>query len=148
MQEITRTIKAQPARGLQKNRLVLLVGSGTKAKTKAAEVIAGVVGVDLYRIDLNQVVNKYIGETEKNLAKLLDRAERAHAVLLFDEADVLFVKRTDTRAAHDRYANLETGYLLGRIETYKGIVIVSTNLMPNMDKAKLRRADWVLKFPK
>ena len=114
----------------------------------AAEVIASVLGVDLYRIDLKQVVNKYIGETEKNLAKLFDRAERANTVLLFDEADALFDKRIDVRATHDRYTNLETGYLLQRIETYKGVVILSTNLIRNIDKAMHRRADWIVEFSK
>jgi SpoVK/Ycf46/Vps4 family AAA+-type ATPase len=148
MQEITRTIKAQPSLAPAKSKLVLFSGSRAKTKTMAAEVIASVLGVDLYRIDLKQVVNKYIGETEKNLAKLFDRAKRASSVLLFDEADALFGKRTDARAAHDRYANLETGYLLERIETYKGVVILSTNLISNMDKAIHRRADWVVEFSK
>jgi SpoVK/Ycf46/Vps4 family AAA+-type ATPase len=146
MQEITRTIKAHPQRASEKSRLVLFVGSSAKAKTMAAEVIAGGLGVDLYRIDLKQVVNKYIGETEKNLGKLFDRAERANTVLLFDEADALFGKRTDARAAHDRYANLDPGNLLERIETYNGVVILSTNLIRNMDKAMHRRADWVVEF--
>ena len=146
MQEITRTIKAHPQQASEKSRLVIFVGSNAKAKTMAAEVIAGVLGVDLYRIDLKQVVNKYIGETEKNLNKLFDRAERANTVLLFDEADALFGKRTDMRAAHDRHANLEIGYLLQRIETYKGVVILSTNLIGNLDKAMHRRADWMVEF--
>ena len=115
-------------------------------KTMAADVIAGALGVDLYRIDLKQAINKYIGETEKNLSKVFGRAEAANAVLLFDEADALFGKRTDARTAHDRYANQETSYLLQRIETYKGVVILSTNLMRNMDKVIRRRADWVIEF--
>ena len=148
LQEITRTIKAQPLRASTKSRLVLFAGSSAKTKTMAAEAIAADLGVDLYRIDLKQVVNKYIGETEKNLAKLFDRAERDKTVLLFDEADALFGKRTDVRATHDRYANLETGYLLQRIETYKGVVILSSNLIRNIDKAMHRRADWVVEFSK
>lgn len=148
MQEITRTVKAHPLRDSEKSRLVLFAGSNAKVKTMAAEVIAGVLGVDLYRIDLKQAVNKYIGETEKNLGKLFDRAERANTVLLFDEADAVFGKRTDARAAHDRYANLETGCLLKRIETYKGVVILNTNLIRNMDKTIHRRADWVVEFSK
>ena len=148
MQEITRTMKTQPLRDSEKSRLVLFAGSSAKTKTIAAEVVANVLGVDLYRIDLKQVVNKYIGETEKNLAKLFDWAKRANAVLFFDEADALFGKRTDVRAANDRYANLETGYLLERIEIYNGVVILSTNLIRNMDKAIHRRADWMVEFSK
>lgn len=148
IQEITRTIKAQPLGASGKSRLVLFAGLSAKAKTMAAEAIAGVLGVDLYCIDLKQVVNKYIGETEKNLRKLFDKAERTNTVLLFDEADTLFGKRSDVKNSDDRYSNLELGYLLKRIQTYKGIVILSTNLKHNIDGIIPRRADWVVEFSK
>ena len=127
---------------------VLLCGGSATTREIAINILVDELQLKLSRIDLAGIVSKYIGETEKNLAKLFDRAERANTVLLFDEADALFGKRTVVRATHDRYTNLETGYLLQRIETYKGVVILSTNLIRNIDKAMHRRADWIVEFSK
>ncbi len=125
----------------------LFAGESGTGKTMAAEVIAGDLGLDLYRIDLSAVVSKYIGETEKNLRRLFDAAEASGAVLLFDEADALFGKRGEVRDGHDRYANLEVAYLLQRMETYRGLAILTTNLRSNVDRAFLRRLRFVVQFP-
>lgn len=117
----------------------LFSGPPGTGKTLAAQVIANQVDFDLYRIDLSQVVNKYIGETEKNLAKLFDEAAKAQIILFFDEADTLFGKRSDVKDSHDRYANLEVGYLLQRLEAHPGLCILATNLEQNLDEAFLRR---------
>jgi len=121
-------------------------GSGT-GKTLAAEVIAGELGLDLFVIDLSQIVNKYIGETEKNLRRVFDAAERGGAVLLFDEADALFGKRSEVKDSHDRYANIEVSYLLMRMESYRGLAILTTNLRKALDTAFLRRLRFVVEFP-
>jgi len=121
-------------------------GSGT-GKTMAAEVIANALGLDLYRIDLAQVVSKYIGETEKNLDKVFTAAGDANAVLLFDEADALFGKRSEVKDSHDRYANLEISYLLQKMEQYEGIAILATNLADNLDQAFRRRLAFSVHFP-
>ena len=113
----------------------------------AAEVIAHELQLDLYKIDLSGVVNKYIGETEKNLAKIFHEAEASNAILFFDEADALFGKRTKISDAHDRYANIETSYLLQRMEAYEGVVILATNLRENMDEAFTRRIRFIVDFP-
>ena len=105
----------------------LFAGPSGTGKTLAAEVLANSLQLDLFRIDLSQVVSKYIGETEKNLRRLFDEAEDSSAILFFDEADALFGKRTDVRDAHDKYANQEVAYLLQRIESYAGLVILATN---------------------
>ena len=115
-------------------------------KTMAAQILAADLRLDLYRIDLSQVVNKYIGETEKQLDKVFEQAEAANAVLFFDEADALFGRRTEVRDAHDRYANVETGYLLQRLEMYSGIAILATNLRRNLDEAFLRRFHVVIEL--
>lgn len=120
--------------------------SGT-GKTLAAEVIANELGLDLYRIDLSGVVSKYIGETEKNLRRIFDAAETAGAVLLFDEADALFGKRSDVRDSHDRYANIEVSYLLQRMEEYRGLAILTTNMKQALDPAFTRRIRFVVQFP-
>jgi hypothetical protein len=120
--------------------------SGT-GKTLAAEVMANELKVDLYHVDLSQMVSKYIGETEKNLEKVFTAAESAGALLLFDEADALFGKRSDVKDAHDRYANIEVGYLLQRIEAYDGLVVLTTNLKGSLDAAFLRRFRFVVPFP-
>jgi vesicle-fusing ATPase len=125
----------------------LFSGESGTGKTMAAEVIAGDLGLDLYRIDLSATVSKYIGETEKNLRHVFDAAEGSGAVLLFDEADALFGKRSEVRDAHDRYANLEVAYLLQRMESYRGLAILTTNLRSNVDKAFLRRLRFVVQFP-
>jgi hypothetical protein len=120
--------------------------SGT-GKTLAAEVMANELKVDLYHVDLSQMVSKYIGETEKNLEKVFTAAESAGALLLFDEADALFGKRSEVKDAHDRYANIEVGYLLQRIEAYDGLVVLTTNLKGSLDAAFLRRFRFVVPFP-
>ena len=125
----------------------LFVGPSGTGKTMAAEVIAHELQLDLYKIDLSGVVNKYIGETEKNLAKIFHEAEASNAILFFDEADALFGKRTKISDAHDRYANIETSYLLQRVEAYEGIVVLATNLHENMDEAFTRRIKFIVDFP-
>jgi SpoVK/Ycf46/Vps4 family AAA+-type ATPase len=124
----------------------LFAGNYSTGKTLAAEVLAKELILDLYRIDLGQVVSKYIGETEKNLAKIFDEAETAGAILFFDEADALFGKRSEIKDSHDRYANIEIRYLLQRIERYKGLVILSTNNKDHIGKVFLRRFQYVVDF--
>jgi SpoVK/Ycf46/Vps4 family AAA+-type ATPase len=119
--------------------------SGT-GKTLAAKVLAAVLQSDVYRLDLASVVNKYIGETEKNLSQLLARAEELDVILLVDEGDSLMTNRTDVKSANDRYANLETNYLLQRLETYQGVVIVTTNAGNRIDQAFKRRFDVLVDF--
>jgi SpoVK/Ycf46/Vps4 family AAA+-type ATPase len=124
----------------------LFHGPPGTGKTLAARILAREVGLDLYRIDLSQTMDKYIGETEKNLSRIFDAAREANAVLLFDEADAVFGKRTQVRDAHDRYANVETAYLLQRLEEHEGPVILCTNLFANLDDAFLRRLHIVARF--
>ncbi|MGW0535185.1 AAA family ATPase [Streptomyces sp. NPDC003032] len=121
-------------------------GSGT-GKTLSAEVVAGELGLDLYVVDLSAVVDKYIGETEKNLERIFSEADRTDAVLLFDEADAVFGKRSEVKSSHDRYANLESAYLLQRLEAFDGIAVLTTNLRANIDDAFTRRLDLVVDFP-
>ena len=121
-------------------------GSGT-GKTLAAEVLAGELGLDLFVIDLSQVISKYIGETEKNLRRVFDAAERGGALLLFDEADALFGKRSEIKDSHDRYANIEVSYLLMRMEAYRGLAVLTTNMKKALDSAFLRRIRFVVDFP-
>jgi hypothetical protein len=125
----------------------LFSGPPGTGKTMAAEVIASELRLPLYRIDLSQVVNKYIGETEKNLRRLFDAAEASDLVLFFDEADALFGKRTEVKDAHDRYANLEISYLLERMERFKGLAILATNRRKDLDEAFLRRLRFSIEFP-
>ena len=125
----------------------LFAGASGTGKTLAAEVVAGALRLDLYRIDLSQVVSKYIGETEKNLQRVFDAAETAGAVLLFDEADALFGKRSEVKDSHDRYANMEVSYLLQRMETYRGLAILTTNLQQAIDPAFKRRIRFIVQFP-
>ena len=125
----------------------LFSGPPGTGKTVAAQVIAADVGLPLFRIDLSGVVSKYIGETEKNLAKIFDRARAGNAVLFFDEADALFGKRTEVSDAHDRYANIETSYLLQKLEEHDGVVILATNLRGNLDDAFTRRIRSIVEFP-
>ncbi|MBK6467777.1 MAG: ATP-binding protein [Rhodobacter sp.] len=126
---------------------VLFTGPPGTGKTMAAEAIAAEVGMPLYRIDLSQVVNKYIGETEKNLARLFDAADSGDAILFFDEADALFGKRTEVKDAHDRYANLEVSYLLERMERFRGMAILASNRRKDLDEAFLRRLRTIVTFP-
>jgi SpoVK/Ycf46/Vps4 family AAA+-type ATPase len=126
---------------------ILFSGPPGTGKTMAAEVIARELELDLYKIDLSQVVSKYIGETEKNLDRIFTAAESTNAVLFFDEADSLFGKRSQVHDAHDRYANIEIGYLLQKMEEYTGIAILATNLRNNMDEAFLRRVKFSVEFP-
>jgi adenylate kinase family enzyme len=126
---------------------VLFSGSPGTGKTMAAEILAIKLDLPLYRIDLSQVVNKYIGETEKNLKKIFDAADQSDTILFFDEADALFGKRTDVKDSHDRYANLQTSYLLERMERFKGLAILATNRKKNIDEAFLRRLRYIIDFP-
>jgi hypothetical protein len=125
----------------------LFAGPPGTGKTMAAEIVSGDLGLDLYRIELSAVVSKYIGETEKNLEQIFHVADQGDAVLLFDEADAIFGKRSEVRDAHDRYANLEVSYLLQRLERYAGLAILTTNMRANIDEAFLRRLDCVIEFP-
>lgn len=124
----------------------LFTGRSGTGKTLAAKILASEVGTDIYRVDLASIVNKYIGETEKNLHKVLTRAEALDVILLLDEGDALLGSRTDVKNANDRYANLETNYLLQRLENYQGVVLITTNLADNIDKAFQRRMDIVIPF--
>jgi len=126
---------------------VLFHGPPGTGKTMAAEALATELAMPLYRIDLSQVVNKYIGETEKNLRRLFDAADSSDVILFFDEADALFGKRTEVKDAHDRYANLEISYLLERMERFKGLAILATNRKKDLDEAFLRRLRFVVEFP-
>ena len=125
----------------------LFTGASGTGKTMAAEVLANELRLDLYRIDLSQGVSKYIGETEKNLRRVFDAAEDGGVVLLFDEADALFGKRSEVKDSHDRYANIEVSYLLQRMEAYRGLAILTTNMKQALDTAFLRRIRFVVQFP-
>ena len=125
----------------------LFSGHPGTGKTMAAEVIANELLLDLYKIDLSQVVSKYIGETEKSLNSIFQEAQASNAILFFDEADALFGKRTEVKDSHDRYANIEVSYLLQKMEEYDGIAILATNLRKNIDEAFLRRMQFIIEFP-
>jgi hypothetical protein len=125
----------------------LFSGPSGTGKTMAAEVLAHELKLDLYRVDLSQVVSKYIGETEKNLRRVFDAAEGGGAVLLFDEADALFGKRSEVKDSHDRYANIEVSYLLQRMEEYRGVAVLTTNMKDALDAAFLRRIRFLVQFP-
>jgi SpoVK/Ycf46/Vps4 family AAA+-type ATPase len=126
---------------------VLFAGPSGTGKTLAAQVVAGDLGVDVFRVDLATVVSKYIGETERNLDRIFAAAEGSNAILFFDEADALFGKRSEVKDAHDRYANIEVAYLLQRMESYAGAVVLATNYRRNVDEAFLRRLDFAIDFP-
>jgi hypothetical protein len=136
---------ARSARGLGIS--ALFTGASGTGKTMAAEVLANELSLDLYRIDLAGVVSKYIGESEKNLRRVFDAAEGSGAILLFDEADALFGKRSEVKDSHDRYANIEVSYLLQRMEAYRGLAILTSNLKNALDPAFLRRIRFVVQFP-
>jgi SpoVK/Ycf46/Vps4 family AAA+-type ATPase len=125
----------------------LFAGQSGTGKTMAAEVIANDLGLDVYKIDLSGLVSKYIGETEKNLARVFEEASDTNAILFFDEADAVFGKRSEVRDSHDRYANIEVSYLLQKMEEYDGIVVLATNLRSNLDEAFLRRMRAIVEFP-
>ncbi len=135
-----RKVATTPGLGL------LFSGPSGTGKTLAAEILAGELGMALYRVDLSRLVDKYIGETEKNLARVFAEAGRASAILFFDEADALFGHRSEVRDAHDRYANIEAAYLLQRMEAFDGVVILATNLRKNIDPAFLRRLHFTVEF--
>ncbi len=126
---------------------VLFSGPSGTGKTMAAEILANEVNLDLYKIDLSSLVSKYIGETEKNLKKIFEEAETSNSILFFDEADALFGKRSEVKDSHDRYANIETAYLLQKMEEHEGIVILASNFKNNIDEAFLRRMHFVTEFP-
>jgi Winged helix domain, variant/ATPase family associated with various cellular activities (AAA) len=125
----------------------LFSGPPGTGKTLAAQIMANQLGIDLYRIDLSTVVSKYIGETEKNLERIFREASESNAILFFDEADSIFGKRSEVKDAHDRYANIEVGYLLQRMEDYSGVAILATNLRANLDEAFTRRLQFIINFP-
>jgi hypothetical protein len=126
---------------------VIFAGPSGTGKTLAAEVLAGELRLDLYRVDLSRVVSKYIGETEKNLRRIFQAAEYGGAVLLFDEADALFGKRSEVRDSHDRYANLEVSFLLQQMEDFGGLAILTTNMLQAFDSAFMRRVRFIVHFP-
>ncbi|TKA09603.1 ATP-binding protein [Actinacidiphila oryziradicis] len=127
--------------------IALFAGESGTGKTLSAEVVAAELGLDLYVVQLSSIVDKYVGETEKNLERIFTEADRTDAVLLFDEADSVFGKRSEVKDAHDRYANLESAYLLQRLESFDGIALLTTNLRANIDDAFTRRLDLVVDFP-
>ncbi|UHC17638.1 ATP-binding protein [Methylobacterium currus] len=135
--------RAGSARGVH----ALFAGSSGTGKTMAAEIVAGELGLDLFRISLPNTVSKYIGETEKNLDRIFDAAEDSNAILFFDEADAILGKRSEVRDSHDRYANLEISYLLQRMEEFDGVSILASNLRANIDDAFTRRLAFVIHFP-
>jgi len=139
--------RMRPGGGRGHGVTALFAGDSGTGKTMSAEVIAGALGLDLYVVDLATVVDKYVGETEKNLERIFAEASGVNAVLLFDEADAVFGKRSEVRDAHDRYANIESAYLLQRMETFDGLAILATNLRANIDEAFTRRLDCIVDFP-
>jgi hypothetical protein len=139
--------RMRPGGGRGHGITALFAGDSGTGKTMSAEVIAGELGLDLYTIDLATVVDKYVGETEKNLERIFAEAGGVNAVLLFDEADAVFGKRSEVRDAHDRYANIESAYLLQRMESFDGLAILATNLRANIDDAFTRRLDAIVDFP-
>ncbi|WP_273703508.1 ATP-binding protein, partial [Candidatus Accumulibacter vicinus] len=126
---------------------VLFSGPPGTGKTMAAEALANALELPMYRIDLSQVVNKYIGETEKNLRRIFDAAETSDCLMFFDEADALFGKRTEVRDAHDRFANIEISYLLERMERFKGLAVLASNRRKDLDEAFTRRLRYIVEFP-
>lgn len=145
--QVLGTWSMRPGGGRGHGVTALFAGDSGTGKTMSAEALAAELGLDLYVVDLSRVVDKYIGETEKNLDRVFAEAAGAGGVLLFDEADAIFGKRSEVHDAHDRYANLETAYLLQRMESFDGIAILTTNLQANLDEAFTRRLDAVVEFP-
>jgi hypothetical protein len=145
--KVLREWRMRPGGGRGRGVTALFAGESGTGKTMSAEVIAGELGLDMYTVNLATVVDKYVGETEKNLERIFTEASGVNAVLLFDEADAIFGKRGEVRDAHDRYANMESAYLLQRMETFDGLAILSTNLRANIDDAFTRRLDAIVDFP-
>ena len=141
------TWRMRPGGGRGRGVTALFAGESGTGKTMACEVIAADLGMDLYVVDLSGVVDKYVGETEKNLERVFAEAAAVHGVLLFDEADAIFGKRSQVKDAHDRYANLESAFLLQRMESFDGIAVLTTNLRANLDDAFTRRLDVIADFP-
>ncbi len=137
----------RPGGGRGHGVAALFAGDSGTGKTMSAEVVAQDLGLDLYVVDLATVVDKYVGETEKNLERIFTAAAGVNGVLLFDEADAVFGRRSEVKDAHDRYANVESAYLLQRMETFDGLAILATNLRANIDEAFTRRLDVVVDFP-
>jgi SpoVK/Ycf46/Vps4 family AAA+-type ATPase len=146
-EQLSAMLPATLAGGVGPGVRALFTGPSGTGKTLAARLLAGVLGKDLYRVDLAGVVDKYLGETEKNLDRVLDHAEALDVVLLIDEGDALLAKRTEVHSSNDRYANLETNYLLQRLDTFEGIVVITTNAQQHLDSAFARRLDVVIEFP-
>jgi hypothetical protein len=157
LQEMVNTVRQKPLvygewgfgrkLSLGKGLNALFAGESGTGKTMAADIMAGQLGQDLYKIDLSMLVSKYIGETEKNLNRIFTEAETSNAILFFDEADAIFGKRSEVKDSHDRYANIEISYLLQRMEAYDGVVILATNLRANLDDAFTRRLHFIVEFP-
>ncbi|MER7594392.1 ATP-binding protein [Streptomyces hydrogenans] len=141
------TWSMRPGGGRGRGVAALFAGDSGTGKTMSAEVIAADLGLDLYTVDLATVIDKYVGETEKNLERIFTEAAGVNGVLLFDEADAVFGKRSDVKDAHDRYANVESAYLLQRMESFDGLAILATNLRANLDDAFTRRLDLIVDFP-
>ncbi|HEU5266282.1 MAG TPA: ATP-binding protein [Jatrophihabitans sp.] len=139
--------RMRPGGGRGNGITALFAGDSGTGKTMSAEAIAGALGLDLYTVNLATVIDKYVGETEKNLERIFAEASGVNAVLLFDEADAIFGKRSEVRDAHDRYANIESAYLLQRMETFDGLAVLATNLRANIDEAFTRRLDAIIDFP-
>ncbi|MBQ6640698.1 MAG: ATP-binding protein, partial [Saccharopolyspora sp.] len=139
--------RMRPGGGRGRGVLALFAGESGTGKTMSAEVVAADLGMDLYVIDLSTVVDKYVGETEKNLERIFTEAAGVNGVLLFDEADAIFGKRSQVKDAHDRYANVESAYLLQRMESFDGLAVLTTNLRANLDEAFTRRLDVIADFP-
>ncbi|MFC4108185.1 ATP-binding protein [Micromonospora zhanjiangensis] len=144
---VLREWRMRPGGGRGHGVTALFAGDSGTGKTMSAEVVAGALGLDLYTVNLATVVDKYVGETEKNLERIFGEAAGVNGVLLFDEADAIFGKRSEVRDAHDRYANIESAYLLQRMETFDGLAVLATNLRANLDEAFTRRLDVVVDFP-
>jgi hypothetical protein len=157
LREMVNTVRQRPLvygkwgfgrkQALGKGLSALFAGESGTGKTMAADILAGELNQDLYKIDLSMLVSKYIGETEKNLNRVFTEAATSNAILFFDEADAIFGKRSEVKDSHDRYANLEISYLLQRMETYDGVVILATNMRSNLDEAFTRRLHFIVEFP-
>lgn len=146
IKEIVESFKQIKESKTRAGKIILFSGPLGTGKTKAAQTLAAEMKMDLYRIDLSSVVSKYIGETEKNLSKVFKAAQEKKAILIFDEADALFGKRTEVSNSHDRYANLDVNYLLQRLEEYSGPVILTTNYKKQLDEALKRRLRFIVEF--